>query len=278
MARSIYYPFSLLQDPINYDAIPNNLTTPIDLKDKVELGSQIYRQRHPDYPEGIFFDTVKAHILRIVQVAELLELPAKLESQRNDLVRMLYVHDLAEIQLSLKVGHDTSIVLKEDHRSLGEKIDLDEDRVAKQILNKSDYLLYYNFERAKDFFDGKLSPFENENLISFIAKVIDIRDGEVGFYFYLTEWLKSSDFDGRLPTDRPYLFTMNRYEKYIKKLSEMSQIIDKEIVGVCLYLIHEQISLILGFWELVKVEFPERIPEIAKKQIVNLTIQLDCIK
>ncbi|MDQ3239339.1 MAG: hypothetical protein M3P33_02335, partial [bacterium] len=254
MARSIYYPFSLLQDPINYDAIPNNLTTPIDLKDKVELGSQIYRQRHPDYPEGIFFDTVKAHILRIVQVAELLELPAKLESQRNDLVRMLYVHDLAEIQLSLKVGHDTSIVLKEDHRSLGEKIDLDEDRVAKQILNKSDYLLYYNFERAKDFFDGKLSPFENENLISFIAKVIDIRDGEVGFYFYLTEWLKSSDFDGRLPTDRPYLFTMNRYEKYIKKLSEMSQIIDKEIVGVCLYLIHEQISLILGFWELVKVE------------------------
>ncbi len=244
---------------------------PSDLSKLVELGNQVARKRHPDYPLGIWFDNVRVHTIRCALTAENLQLPAQLEHIRQPLVRMLWIHDLPEVVTSLDVGFDTSAVVKEDQPDTAARIEETEKQAAKRILNTDDYALFEQFEQGRLVFEGKTNdPDPSVHPAGYGARIIDIGDAEMCFYHFLTAWLIHDTFDGRLPSDRPYRFTMNRYSTFLANCRKLSAVIPPELLSIYEGLLLKQIRYIVTRWSLVEQNKPKLVPHIAKMQVTHL--------
>ena len=244
---------------------------PDDLRELVEQGAQVARKMHPDYPRGIWFDNVRVHAIRCALTAEHLKLPANREPIRSPLVRTLWLHDLPEVVTSLGIGYDTSAVIKEDRPDIAAKISSDEDTAAKKIFSASDYELFSQFEAANSFLEGKLDrPNPSIPAPAYGARIIDIGDAEMCFYHFLTAWLIHESFDGRLPTERPYRFTMKRYSTYLTNTDNLAPVLPPELLRVYNDLLLGQIRYITNRWALVERHKPSLMPEIAMEHVAHL--------
>ena len=239
---------------------------PSDLQDLVNQGAKVARKMHPDYPRGIWFDNVRVHTIRCALTAEHVRLPKQLERLRTPLVRTLWLHDLPEVVCSTEDGFDTSAVIKEDQPDTAAKIELDEYTAAKQIFSPADYELFDQFERGKTILDGKVdSPDPRIQPEAYGAKIIDIGDAEMCFYHYLTAWLIHDDYDGRMPTERPYKFTMNRYGTYLANVEKLAHVLPQGLLPTYRNLLLGQADYLVRRWELVASQKPELMPEYGKE-------------
>jgi hypothetical protein len=263
--KYIFTPFDVEDIVFNEEIIPP------DLRDLVAKAKLIERKKHPDYPSGIWWDNVQVHTIRSALTAEYLKLPRQFESSRPDLVRTLWIHDLPEVLSSMPNGYDTSAVVKEDDPKLARIIEADEEAVAKKIFSDTDLRLFQSFEQARHTLEGDTQPSKSTNPISYLARLIDAGEGELCFYFYLTQWLASPSFDGRMPTERPYLFTANRYEKFSLNVSKLHGHVDDELVDTCLHLIKRQVLYILTVWKTVESQNPKHYPSYAKVQTERMS-------
>jgi hypothetical protein len=255
--------------PYNSDIVFSPGDIPPDLRKLVEKGSQIERKRHPDYPIGIWFDNVRVHTIRCALSAQNLALPSSLEPVKSPMVRTLWIHDLPEVVSSLDIGYDTSAVVKEDEPAVAAKISENENAIAKKILKDSDYELFKQFELANTFLDGKASQ-PAAQPAAYGARIIDIGDAEMCFYHFLTAWLIHDSFDGRMPTERPYRFTMNRYSTYLANCERLANVLPKGLQSLYLDQLLGQITYISDRWALVEKQRPGLMPEIAKEHVAHL--------
>lgn len=160
---------------------------PQDLKPLVLELKKIRRFVNPDYPEYVFQDDVYQHTLRCVALANLL---APLFSQPHfpinlsRLKRILWLHDTVEIGLNADFPAPDKAI-NPDLENYAKHLELHQ---ANKLLSPADYILWQEFEAAKNILSGQL--FHHEVFIeAILARIIDVLDGNIHFNRSLVRWL-----------------------------------------------------------------------------------------
>ncbi len=164
---------------------------PEDLWGLVSLTEKIPRFIDPSYPEGVFLDNVLAHNIRCCQKAMAMELPPGI--RRDLLFRILMLHDLPEIE----VGDEISPV-KDGVSAVVDRFAEKEEQFAARHFSATDQQLFAEFEKANQYFRGKRAVVADIISEALIARLIDITDGNTVYHYFLSAWVGSELFDGRL--------------------------------------------------------------------------------
>ncbi len=222
---------------------------PEDLEDLVKQTASIVRGKSNRYPPDLITDNDLAHLHRLVRWAESLYIE---EDDKEMLVRMLWLHDLPEIETLDIPAVDKGI----DHNADLE-IEVNENMVAQRMFDAEDYVLYSQFNKAKAVLENKDGDPECVILpIAYIARVLDIVDGNLGTYHFLSKWSVSPAYDPNyyFPDDISN-YMERQYTLYTNELKQVP--IDAFYKSICLRAFKDQFAASLAMWSHVP---HERIP------------------
>jgi hypothetical protein len=189
------------------------LDIPNDIKDKIDSMELIKRGQNPKYPVGMIVDNDKAHTIRMIRRVSLLDLDSELYRY---IERMLWVHDIPEIE--------TMDITSTEKELSGLNTDHTEDAVAKSLLSKKDYVLFNEFNRAKYLLEGKvmLSEVVIPPEPAFIARVLDITDGNMGFYYSFPLWMNSEKYSiSHVWPDNLFSFALRQFLLYKENIKSL---------------------------------------------------------
>ena len=99
---------------------------------------------------------------------------------------MLSVHDIPEAIIT-----DVTVIEKDLNPDLAAQLEQAEIAAAPQLLHEDDIKLLDEFNAAGRFLKGDSQAVESVTSTGILAKVLDSIDGNIGFHFFVTEWIKS---------------------------------------------------------------------------------------
>jgi len=144
------------------------------------------------YPPDIFErkNSVLEHVFNCIADAHLLELPANSVLDRQEIVRILYVHDVHESIVG-DIG-----VLGSKRLSFKKEVE-----AAAKVLDPDDLWRFYDFRLAEAFFDSSefqcLPVGEFPTPEAMVARTIDIIEGNRTYFKLLSEYLSVEYLSGR---------------------------------------------------------------------------------
>lgn len=228
------------------------LSIPRALHFVLAQSNKIARFSHPDFPTGIFFDTVMTHSIRAAYVAETLPLD---EVRQKRIFRSVLLHDIPEALTSL--DKDVTIIEKQENPALSEQIDHLELDCARRVFRREDLALYESFILAeKIIYHGTAMHVLYED--SVIAKVLDVIDGNMCFHYFVSKWIAEN------PTleHNDIVFHKGAFEYAFTLYKNARQHIEKADISlegkrICKQLLSDHLSYIIACWQIFP---PERIP------------------
>jgi 5'-deoxynucleotidase YfbR-like HD superfamily hydrolase len=196
-----------------------SLTIPPDLCDLVNNLTAVKRFQFKEYPPNVIIDDTYTHTLKCIGLAR----TSKLALNQALLERILWVHDIPEILIG-----DVTVTEKYRDTKIDREVEKSEEGAARQLLSTSDQELLKKFNAASDFLKGK--AVWDENTIGFeavFAKLIDNSEGNMTFHYFITNWVRSDEFEESLmPPLDSLVHTFITYRNFdnlvIKNLSQQN--------------------------------------------------------
>jgi len=210
-------------------------------------------------PSSIQGETVKAHTIRLVALANIL--PGN-EKTKNALMLTLAIHDLPETGQLIAVNRrsDTTAVDKALSAELDQQISVTEEQVATNIFNSDELNLYHEFEKASSYLKGRSQDLPTE--IGLISKICDKIDADIHYHMAAianrNDWSKLCDKGPKLGFDL--------YEAYSTKLVELKNTSLSNSSILCQELMNSTMLKIQEIWN----EVPQNeVPQIIKECLEN---------
>lgn len=249
---------------------PEGPVFPPDLDRYSDIVEKVARFKDNDYPEGIFEDNVKKHIVRLIKRISLLDW-GKIENflNRNRLERIIWIHDIPEAG-DLLAGEkdqtaDITAVAKDADTTLAQKIEQKERDTAREIFSDDDFRLFTSMERTGNFLKaGEDIAVDPEATVAYL---LDRIDGNTFFHFSLARWTDSDNFNPGLNVHADStIHTMKQADRFLGNLKKIE---DKfpQLSAFCAGLIEEQLEFVKRVWNDVKHK--DRIPELIKNWLAQ---------
>jgi hypothetical protein len=142
---------------------------------------------------------------------------------------MLWIHDIPE----MFDDYDVSYVHRYNNKELEVDTQQKEFKIAKKILKNSDLQLFLEFQEA-ELYLGKFHKKSPSNPYAVLAKLIDLIDGNLVYYFYyIKAVLNGSVEDGNYTTFN-FDFVFDQYKNISQKISDLNCESDykKDLLGL----------------------------------------------
>lgn len=229
-------------------------TVPLDIADKINSLENVARFQFKEYPKDVIIDNTRNHTLRCINLANTFDFGIA----KDTIIRTLWIHDIPEL-----ITNDITVVEKYRKENSEKKFEIDELKAAKELLSENDQLLLGKFNNANNFLKGNTVVDSDTSFIDFIiAKIIDNSEGNLTFHYYISKWVASDTYNGKLlpPTDSlKHSFVTN-----IKFMDKIKKELPKEQSEILIKFIELVLETITGFWNKVPVE---KIPNVIKEYI-----------
>lgn len=208
-----------------------------------------------DTPPGCIDDDVEKHLFRVVARTRTVT-----KHKYPNAEDSCWVHDTGEKDRT----HDVSTVQKFSNAQRDHVESLSEEEIARLNLSLDDFQLYLNVEQAGKYLKGTTVVLPKEDAL--IVKVIDFCDGPLVYFYNYCRWLKDHQYDGKVPRDAVFIYTLAQNNKFRNKLTRHSEV-PQTTRDICLYLLYQQIKVVVSIWNEVD---RNKIPSIMAEQLKGM--------
>lgn len=214
------------------------LLPPSDLMRFLDGMAWVARYQDRDYPPGVIQNNLLQHVRRSIAIATML--PMEVASKER-LLRMLWVHDLAET-VDVK---DATMYAKLHDPVLSRSIREQEVKFIRKELTLSDRRLFRAYCRTSEYLKKGNGRSVELDPVAVLAKVIDIAEGSTFYHYTLSQWAATPEFHPAwLPPDQKLTFGLRLNLQVRDRLKRLP----REIGVLPLQLLEEAMAADRSFW------------------------------
>lgn len=206
--------------------------------------------------DSVFVEDDMLHIIRLIKRVGQLDNGYKLN--KNRMKRLIFIHDLPEMGKKVDVSAvDKALNIKLDVVTRNEEVEL-----AKRIFRKNDLKIYEEFERAGDFWKGRVEKLDVSKE-ALVCQLLDKIDGNMTFHYRLKLGYSVQKIKGPHHLDA-FRHMFSQYEKFSQRYGDIR---DKKFVKYCDKLLRSQFEYLVWLWSDVGEKL---IPEILLENLQKL--------